>query len=386
MKKNMTPGKIFRFLTLMAPSCALPALSTLAPALANIGEAFPEMSDVAIQNLYTITYLTAFPMVYSAGRLASRFTKKQILTVALSIMLVFGSLPLLFHNSYWVLLACAAAYGVGSGLLSPMTSALISEHTEPEQRGWMLGVQSAVLGVVGMLFAFLGGYLAEIRWWLAYGTFLLLIPILGLTLCLPEGIVAPKLEAQEKIFSPALLLILGFAVVHHGFSAVYQTNISMLVGEMGLGGSDVAGIITAFQHFAGILGGLITGYVLRKLGDYSLPVICAVSAVGMLMCLVGGMGAMICGTFLLGMLASMRMPAGYTQCSALAPHQSALMIALYCSSTQVGTFLSPYAVDVLVPNGSAEGRMLLAGVVMGVAGVLMVVKTWHDRKKAAASK
>lgn len=374
--------KLIQTLAILAPSVALSALTALAPALASIGRAFPELSDVAIQNIYTVPYLVAFPLIYCSGILASIFTKKQILAASLVTMILGGCLPLFFHGSYAMLLLSSVIIGIGFGTLSPMTSALIHEHCPPEQQAWMLGVQSAVIGIGGMAFASLAGKLASIHWWLTYAAFLILVPSLALTLCLPKGIITPRPQIKDKLLSAELVYILVFGALLQAFTNSFQTNISMLVEEFGFGGAETAGRVTSFYSFAGIIGGLLTGTIISRLGRRVMPGISAVFAMGMLLMWQGSsMPALLIGTFITGMFVSVRMPAGYLSATEIAPAQATMMISLYCCAAQFGVFLSPYILKLISPDDTTAARFLACGAALAVMAVVGFIKTGRKTEK-----
>ncbi len=377
------PG-VMRTLTILAPSFALMSVSALSPALGKIAQAFPELSVSAVQLLCTIPSLVGFPLILLSGRLARVFTKKQILSVSLGLMLAGGLLPLLAGGGYPLLVIASVLYGVGFGGISPMTTALIHEHCPPERQAGMMGLQSAAIGIGGVFFSYLGGILANVGWRYSYLAFLLLAPVLLLTLCLPKGSVARREKGRGGLMSPGFAYYLGHGLLLNCFIGVFLTNISMLVQETGLGGAETAGSLTALYSVAGIVGGLAAGRLIGRLGRYMLGAITMVCALGMLaLWHGGGMAPVLLGTSLLGAMYAMRMPAGYTGSIRMVPEEGATMaISLYCCFAQLGNFLSPLVIQRLSPGDAAPTRFLTAGVLLG--GLTLIAfgrEIWMKRIK-----
>lgn len=379
MKKSSI-SLIGKTITLLAPSFALLSLSTLSPALASIGQAFPNLSDAAVQMLYTLPSLVGFPLILLSGKLASRFTKKQILVVSLTLMILGGVAPALLHGSYGVLIGASILYGVGFGGLSPMTSALITEHCPVEQQPVMFGFQSAVIGIGSAAFSFLGGVLANIKWWYVYFAYLMLIPILLLTLCLPKGSVVKTERVKGEFVTPALTYYLVFGVLINCFLGAVHTNIAMLVEEFSLGGPEVAGTTMTVFSCASILGGVITGSLMKRVGKYMLPMVSAASMVGMLLFGInGGVPLLLVSACIVGVSFAMRMPAGYMEVTRVTPVEDATMaISLYCCFSQLGTFLAPVVINTLTPGTAVANRFLVAGTLLLGLTVVAYLKEKHE--------
>lgn len=372
--------------TILAPSFTLMSISTLSPALNSISEAFPLLSSSAIQLLCTIPSFVGFPLILLSGRLASIFTKKQILIVSLAFMMIGGLMPILFHTSYAALVIASCIYGIGFGGISPMTTALINEHCPPTRQAGMMGLQSAIIGLGGVCFSYLGGLLANIRWWYSYFTFFLFVPVLLLTLLLPKGRTVHREQNHGKSLWYRLLYYLGHALLLNCFIGVFLTNISILISENGLGNADVAGTVTAFYSVASILGGMAAALLITRLKVYALSAITLNCAFGALILWKGtNIPSVLLGTFLLGTMYAMRMPAGYTRSVNAVPPESATMaISLYCCFAQLGNFLSPLVIHAVSRGSTASSHFLTAGVLLGGLTLLSFGREYLFHKRYSA--
>ena len=163
-------------ITVLAPSFVLTSILAIASGLSAFAAAFPELSLATVQMLTALPSLIGMPIILLSGALCSCFSKKEIVTASVSLMIVGGLGPLLFHNAFYQLVVFSVLFGIGFGGISPLTTALIREHFSADQQQTMLGYQSAVIGIGGALFSFLGGKLASDCWWHAYFAYLLLLP------------------------------------------------------------------------------------------------------------------------------------------------------------------------------------------------------------------
>lgn len=367
-------------ITVLSPSFALTSILALAPAITSIAGAFPEVSTSMVQSLTTLPSLIAIPVILISGRLSSVVTKKRILAVSLGLMLLGGLLPLAFHRSFFQLMAAAVIFGLGYGGISPLTTALIHEHYSAEEQPMMLGLQSAVIGVGGAFFSFLGGRLAAAEWWHAYFAYLLFLPILALVLMLPKGEVSPRTEGAGGI-TPLLLFYAGQAIVYCIFLYIFQTSIALLVAGRGLGGPDLSGRILSVQSVFSILSGVMGGLLLTRWGRYSLPTIFGGTAAALLTAyFAGSVLPLFLAAALLGFFFALRMPAGYLKATASVPPAAATMaIAFYCSASQVGQFLSPPAMSLFsgLLGLTLDQRFLFGGVCLILLAALSVL--WERR-------
>ncbi|MFR5600945.1 MAG: MFS transporter [Lachnospiraceae bacterium] len=340
-----------KMITVLSPSFALTSIVALSSALANISEAFPDVSISAIQSLTALPSLIAIPVILFSGILSSRITKKRIVACSIGLMFLGGIMPLIFHQEYYQLLLASVIFGLGFGGISPLTTALIHEHYSPEEQPTILCFQSAVVGIGGVIFSSLGGWLAAKCWWHVYYAFLLFIPILILVSMLPKGSITPRISnaggKTGRVLNINLLFYIGQAILFCLFLYIFTNNLALFVSQQNLGGSELTGHILSVKSALGIISGILGGRILKKLGKFSLPTIlltCGISQLAVFF--FGGVSALFFAAALEGFFFSIRMPAGYLKSTqSVAPAAATLAISIYCSSSQVGQFLSPHVIN-----------------------------------------
>ncbi len=101
---------------------------------------------------------------YPAGYWADRFGRKKVIFTFLVLSSV-ASLLMAFSNSYYQLIFCLIAAGIGGGLYHPPGTSLVSDAFPANRRGYALGIHGSG-GSVGILLTFLiGGGLASYFGW-----------------------------------------------------------------------------------------------------------------------------------------------------------------------------------------------------------------------------
>ncbi len=375
-------------ITVLSPSFALTSIVAVSSALAKIAQAFPDVSVSSVQMLTTLPSLIAIVVILFSGYLSSWITKKRIVFVSIGLMMAGGLMPLVFHTHFYQLVIASIIFGLGYGGISPLPTALINEHYSPEEQPTMLGFQSAVIGIGGVLMSSLGGKLASLCWWYTYFSYLLFIPVLILVGLLPKGSksVQAKGGGFRQLWNRELLFYICQSMLFGTFFFVFQTNIALLIESRGLGGSEVAGTVLSTQSAVGILSGILGGRILGKLKTMSLPTIFLVSGTALLIIfLSGGIAPIFIAAACLGFVFSLRMPAGYLKATASVPAECAtLAISVYCSSSQVGQFLSPVVINSMsrLMSLSLDQKFVLSGVVLILVGGVSILWEKHCLKEA----
>lgn len=350
----------------LSPSLVITYIFVIVAALDKIACAFPDVPKSAVQLLSALPSLLAIPVILISGSLCSRFSKKLIIIASLLLMTIGGLFPLAFHSEFWMLMAGAVVIGVGYGGLSSLTSALIVEHFDGKEQTALLSCQGTVIGVGGMLFSLLAGRLILGEWWHIYFAYLLLIPILVLSLFLPRGeLTAPNCKNYGSLLNKKMTLVLLQGVLFNIFFFTFQSNIAMLIAQLSIGSERLASNALFIHSIMGILSGFIGGRLLEKYQQRSLAVFMMIAGVGILsVFLLPSTAAIYLSAIAVGFTHSLRMSAGYLKAkSAAAPDAATAAISAYCAICQAGQFFSPIVVNWICSGlGFAiEKRFLLAG-------------------------
>ena len=105
---------------------ALPGLA-VSPILGDLNKIFPSATDLEIQMLSSLPSLLIIPFILLSGKLTEKVNNLLLLQVGLTIFGVSGILYLL-SGKMWQLIAISAMLGIGSGLIVPLSTGLISRY------------------------------------------------------------------------------------------------------------------------------------------------------------------------------------------------------------------------------------------------------------------
>ena len=150
---------------------ALPGLA-VSPILGDLNKIFPSATDLEIQMLSSLPSLLIIPFILLSGKLTEKVNNLLLLQVGLTIFGVSGILYLL-SGKMWQLIAISAMLGIGSGLIVPLSTGLISRYFVGSYRTRQFGYSSAITNITLVLATTLTGYLAEVNWHLPFLVYLL---------------------------------------------------------------------------------------------------------------------------------------------------------------------------------------------------------------------
>jgi len=162
------------------------ASAAISPALAKIHQAFAGTDPTLIKLVLTLPSLLIIPFSLLAGWLAVRMKKKNVLLLGLCIYLL-GGVGGGFAGSIEQLLLIRALFGIGAGLIIPLSTSLIADFFEGEERAKMMGYSGSVSHFGGVIFLLVSGWLACISWRYAFSVYTLALAIIFMVLMwLPE--------------------------------------------------------------------------------------------------------------------------------------------------------------------------------------------------------
>ena len=156
---------------------SLPGLA-VSPILGDLTKIFPKATDLDIQMLTSLPSLLIIPFILLGGKLTEKVDFVRILKIGLWLFAASGILYLI-SNKMWQLIVVSALLGIGSGLVIPLSTGLISKYFVGTYRVKQFGLSSAITNFTLVIATAVTGYLAEVSWHLPFLVYLLpLISIL----------------------------------------------------------------------------------------------------------------------------------------------------------------------------------------------------------------
>ena len=156
---------------------SLPGLA-VSPILGDLTKIFPKATDLDIQMLTSLPSLLISRFILLGGKLTEKVDFVRILKIGLWLFAASGILYLI-SNKMWQLIVVSALLGIGSGLIIPLSTGLISKYFVGTYRVKQFGLSSAITNFTLVIATAVTGYLAEVSWHLPFLVYLLpLISIL----------------------------------------------------------------------------------------------------------------------------------------------------------------------------------------------------------------
>lgn len=250
----------------------------LSPAMDTMVNNFVHEPYSKVLMIYTLPSLVALPFtLMSALVMGKRVPYRTALLTVVPVYLISGVAPF-FLKSLNAVLACRAAFGMCIGILAPQGNALILRTFSGEERYRFLGYSSVVIGVAGVVFQFLAGFLCTVGWnYVFLGHLVAVVPLVLILFFLEEpGVPAeedrPHVEtpapAKGSFLKPGVIPLFGLVCILYICSQTKMLTLSSIVASEGMGDSVVSAGILSMATVGAILGGLIFPYFCKYVTRY----------------------------------------------------------------------------------------------------------------------
>ena len=341
---------------------ALPGLA-VSPILGQLSQTFPDASELDLQMLASLPSLMTIPFVLIAGKLAEKISQIILLETGLGLFLLSGILYLV-SDSMWQLIAVSALLGVGSGMIVPLSTGLISHFFTGEARVRQFGYSSAITNLTLVLATIVTGYLAQISWRLPFVVYLLPTVSIVLSYSLIRGIghdgqgasgnlpVAADNDTTAEITGKTGFMTgkLVETMILYGLATylviIISFNLPFLMREYRFS-SENAGIMISLFFLAIMVPGLVMGQVIRYLGNKTLFAGFAAIAAGLLSILVAPVESFIApGCIIAGLGYGVIQPWVYEKATRMAiPEKVTMALALVMAMNYLAILVCPFIIS-----------------------------------------
>jgi len=261
----------------------------LSPAMDTMVRNFVNEPYSKVLMLYTLPSLVALPFtLLSALVLGKRVPYRTALLTVVPIYLISGVVPF-FLNSLNAVLACRAVFGMCVGILAPQGNALILRTFSGEERYRFLGYSSVVIGVAGVVFQFLSGFLCTVGWNFVFLGHLVAVVPLALIFFFLEEPAQPAEEERSHVEQPAsakgsflrpgVIPLFSLVCILYICSQTKMLTLSSIVASEGMGDSVVSAGILSMATVGAILGGLAFPYFCKFVPKYRTAILIAVLSI-----------------------------------------------------------------------------------------------------------
>ncbi|NTW70981.1 MAG: MFS transporter [Eubacteriaceae bacterium] len=368
-------------LAILAFSSVMMASQTASAVLADISAHFSQVEPSIIQMVLTIPSLVGMIFALISGPLSSKIAKKTLVLAGLVSAFTGATLAFLFGESSIVLLLFASGLiGIGQGISSTMSMALIADYFVGDECSSLMGIQSAFLNGGNMIVLFLSGLLAGIQWNYSYIVYLVFIPVIIIVMKNLPGkvpVLAVKTDIRHKGRLNGKVYFICF--VTFSFSilmGVFQTNISMYINHNALGDATASGFASSLIAGFGALTGIFYGRLKAKFDQILIPMGFMAAGIGMLILFIfQTLPAVYVAAAFVGFSISLIIPSVmFIASSSVAPSERATAIGLTNAAIGIAMFTSPILMNplaYLLGDGSERTKFIIAAVGL-LAGALLI--------------
>ena len=345
---------------------ALPGLA-VTPILGKLSVIFPHSTELDVQMLSSLPSLLIIPFIILAGKLTEKVNFIRLLQVGLAIFALSGILYL-FAGKMWQLIAISAMLGVGSGMIIPLSTGLISKYFVGPYRVKQFGFSSAITNITLVVATAVTGYLAEVNWHLPFVVYL--FPLVSLVLSVylrrsmisEEGSASIANDEKEETGVPPidpevgkskygvnikhLLQVMMFYGLSTYLALIVTFNLPFLMEEYHFSSGD-SGVMISLFFLAIMAPGLflnrIVGLFREKTKFYSLLCI----AVGLALIWISPKEWVIApGCILVGLGYGVIQPVIYDKTTHTAvPKKATLALAFVMMMNYLASLLCPFIID-----------------------------------------
>lgn len=195
------------------------------------------------------------------GQIIYKIGKKKSALIGLVWFSLTGTAGFWLGGLYSILFS-RALLGLGIATLMIVTTSLVGDYFEGEERNKYMGLQSAFNAIGGVFFVVGGGILSDIDWrypFLIYGAGILLLPLA--TLFIREVRVKETSHVNVSIVSNLHIYLLGFLIMVIFFIMPTQMPF-LIINHFGASGK-LAGMIISTAFFSNAIGALFYSKIKR---------------------------------------------------------------------------------------------------------------------------
>ena len=364
------------------------ASAAISPALPTMEEAFQDVPNAGllVRLVVTITSLTVAVVAPLGGVIADRWGRRPVLLLSVILVGGAGSAGFLM-DSLPAILASRALLGLGVAGSITVSTTLIADYYCGRERDRLMGYQSGLIWLGGVLFSQVGGILADRHW--RY-PFLLFLPALLLVPGILGGISEPtrqqadqdpQEQSTEAVSLASLAAPYGLAFLRTAIFFLIVVQLPFYLRALAGASSTQIGTALAVMNLCAGSAGMLYGSISKR---HSLAAIFGgvflVMAVGYVaLGLAAGYAMVLVALVLAGLSNGLVIPGINLWLMAGSPPAArGRVIGGLTTAIHLGQFLSPLMVEPLLPRVGLGGSYVLAGgLLAAVAFVLWRARVGH---------
>ena len=276
---------------LLTSSLTVMSGATIAPSLPAMQEYFATVPNSALLVRLVLTIPALFIAIGGlfAGQLVDRLGRKFLLIISTALYGLAGASGFVL-NSLGTILVGRAILGLAvAGIMTGVTT-LIADYYTGQSRANFMGLQAAFMGLGGVVFLSIGGFIADLNWRFPFLIYLTAWAICG---AIVMTLYEPKLEVSDRgeSFSNSkprmpmgvLAMIYGVALFYMLAFYLIPVQLPFYLQSLSNASAAAAGLAIAASTLASSIASLRYGFVKERMGFVSIVVIAfVIAAVGYL--------------------------------------------------------------------------------------------------------
>ncbi|HCX64398.1 MAG TPA: hypothetical protein DHN33_04215 [Eubacteriaceae bacterium] len=342
---------MFKKISILAVSIiTVMAGAAISPALGEIQAGFPDASETLVKLINTFHALWVIPFTFVSSWLTTKYPKKNILLSGL-VLYVLGGFGGAFAPNIYFLLATRALLGISVGLLMPISTSIVSDFYDGEEKIDMMGKVSASNQIGGILSMSAAGLLAATNWRYAFSVYLIAIFIFIIVARflpkLPVETKSNEKTAGEKTFNIKIwgLALAMFTVFVFMYSI--PTNMALYLTEHNIADTEAFGFIIPLSTVGGFFGGILLRSFKHLLKDYLVPIQVLFMGIGFSLIAFTRMATTVSiGILIMGLGVGTLIPTIYNAVSNVSDQKNMMRsMAIVQTFLYLGQFMSPILLD-----------------------------------------
>ncbi|MEO1004618.1 MAG: MFS transporter [Cyanobacteria bacterium J06638_38] len=272
--------------------------ATIAPSLPAMQEHFADVENSALLVRLVLTIPALFIAIGGlfAGQLVDKIGRKPLLVSSTLVYGLAGSSGFVL-NSLGTILFGRALLGLSvAGIMTGVTT-LIADYYTGQKRANFMGLQAAFMGLGGVAFLSVGGFIADLNWrfpFLIYLSAWAIMLAIAFTLYEPKREVNNQAQDSSQVSQPrmsisVLAMIYGVALFYMLAFYLIPVQLPFYLKNLSNSSAAASGLAIAASTLASSIASLRYGFVKERLGFVSIVATAfAIASVGYLMIGVAG--------------------------------------------------------------------------------------------------
>ncbi|GAJ26514.1 hypothetical protein JCM15457_1444 [Liquorilactobacillus sucicola DSM 21376 = JCM 15457] len=366
---------------ILSISLVLVTGSSISAALPEMSKSLDNASAASVNLIATIPQAGVLLFLLLSGLVVRRCGIKNTILIGLITMAVSGLVPVITDN-YWIILLSRFIFGAGIGLYNALAITIINLSFDGKEQSKLLGFRGSMESIGASIASLLVGILLTLGWHSAFLIYALALPIAFFFYKNVPDIRVP----QERKSNSSITKVNGkVLVLAFTFLILVMTQIMIILQiprfmiERHISSASIASTIVALNTFAGMLGGLVFGFIYNKLGKIAFSMFLFGDAIGLvLLYFARNIVTVASGTIIVGIFGTLMCVAIFNlMTNVTMPAEQAAANTVLLFGANIGSFSTPIGIQLAqnVLSNNAASPFMFFSILLAIIGVVFLFLT-----------